>query len=305
MAAVLGLTMFVGAQAPKRVLIEAIIISSEKYEKVLLLGVTKTNIYYVKNAREMNTLSRKRSEIDSVYIMEPAEYSEAMALLEDRKYGEAYIKFGEVAERYKKFQPFKDNHHTLAEFYQLECLRKQFKIAELVAAVADYRSENLVRTDLLQQIEVYKFWKAYNSKSWAHLDHLAKEWEKKRVPISHRAQISFCHAAALDALGRKNEALNMYGKAMTADYSKSEEILRKAAYGALGIYKGMPDVATAMKLWKSENENKYSSGYQYLIEANALARLYVKAGMGSGVDLPKEYAEFLKFTPDGALGVEQ
>jgi len=92
---------------------------------------------------------------------------------------------------------------------------------------------------------------------------------------------------------------------MTADYSKSEEIVRESAHAALRVYQSIPELSTAMKLWKSEDEDIYSSGYRLLAEANALARLYKKAGMGAGVALPAKYAEFLKFTAENAPGLEK
>ena len=275
------------------------------YEKVLLLGATDKRIFYVPNIKAVDVSNKRRGSVASVYITEPKEYTEAMSLFEDRKYSEAHTKFGEVMERYKKFQPIKDNHYTLAGFYQLECLRKQLKAAELVKAVAAYDTQNLIRTDLLKQLEVYKFWEVLNSKDWARLDRLAGEWKSKRVPISQRAQIAYCHATALEALDRKTDALNMYAQAMTADYSKSEEIVRESVHAALRVYQSMPEVKAAMKLWKSPDEDIYSSGYRLLAEANALARLYNKAGMGAGVALPAKYVEFLKFTADDAPGLKK
>jgi tetratricopeptide (TPR) repeat protein len=272
---------------------------------VFLMGASKTNIFYVNNMRSVDVKSKRRDSVASVYITEPKEYTEAMSLFEDRKYSEAHTKFGEVMERYKKFQPIKDNHFTLSGFYQLECLRKQLKTDELVKAVADYRTENLIRPDLLKQVEVYKFWEALNSKAWDRLDRLAGEWKNKRVPISQRAQIAYCQATALEALGRKTDALNMYAHAMTADFSKSEEIVRESAHGALRVYQSMPEVKTAMKLWKTEDEDIYSPGHRLLAEANALTRLYSKAGMGAGVALPAKYNEFLKFTADDAPGLKK
>jgi len=305
-AAIIGLTIYVSAQQPGRFAIEGFLITSDgKYEKVFLTGASKTSISYVKNIKAIDEKSRRRSAVASVYITEPKEYTEAMSLFEDRKYSQAYTKFGEVTERYKRFQPIKDNHSTLAGFYQLECLRKQLKTEELVKAVAGYSTESLIRTDLLKQVEVYKFWEHLNSKAWAQIDGLAGEWENKRVPVSQRAQISYCHATALEALDRKTDALNMYAQAMTADYSKSEEIVRESAHAALRVYLSFPEVKTAMKLWKTDDEDIYSSGYRLLAEANALARLYNKAGMGAGVALPAEYVEFLKFTADKDPGLKK
>lgn len=272
----------------------------EEFEKVYLLGGTKTHYYYLKGLKDIDTISKKRSSVSSVFMSDPPEYLEAIALYEDRKYSEAYTKFGEVMEKYNKFQPIPDNHYTRSEFYQLECLRKQLKTAELVKAVADFRTENLIRKDLLQQVEVYKFWEAVNTKSWGRLDRLAGEWKTKRIPISQRAQVAYCHALALEGLERHTDALNAYATAMTADYSKSEEIARAASQNALRVYKSIPEVKTAMTLWGTEDEDQFSQGYRLLVEANALARLYNKAGLGAGVSLPSAYAEFLKFTPKNA-----
>ena len=306
MASIIGLAMNLSAQQPDRITIEAVLITpAGEYEKVFLMGASKASIFYVTNLRAVDVKSKRRGSVASVFITEPKEYREAMSLFEDRKYSEAYTKFGEVMERYKKFQPLKCNHYTLSGFYQLECLRKQLKTNELVKAVADYRTENLIRTDLLKQVEVYKFWEALNSKEWARLDRLAEEWKNKRVPISQRAQIAYCHATALEALDRKTDALNMYGQAMTADYSKSEEIVRESVHSALRVYLSIPELKTAMTLWKTADEDINSAGYRFLVEANALARLYNKAGMGAGVALPAKYAEFLKYTPENAVGLKK
>ena len=301
MAAIIGLSMYVSAQQQERIAIEGILIMpDDKYEKVFLLGASKTAISYVNNIKAVDTKTVNRKDVSSVYIMEPRDYTAAISLFEDRKYSEAFTKFGAVKERYKELQPLKGNHHTLAGFYQLECLRKQMKTAELVKAVAGFSTENLLRPDLLKQMEVYKFWEALNSKDWTTLDRLAGEWKNKRVPVSQRAQISYCHAVALESLDRKKEALNMYAQAMTADYSKSEEILRESAHAALRVYLSLPEVNAAIKLWKTKDEDIYSPGYRLLTEANALARLYEKIGMGAGVALPPKYATFLKYTPEKA-----
>lgn len=303
---ILGLSTFALAQKKERIGAEGILMmGDDEIEKVLLLKVTKTNIYYVKNIDDIDVSAKRVSAVESVYIMEPADYTEAMSLFEDRKYGEAYTKFGEVKERYKKLEPLPDNPHTLAGFYQLESLRKQFKTSDLITAVADFSSENILRPDLLQQIEIYKFWEAVNTKSWVRLDRLAGEWEKKRVPISQRAQIAFCHAQALEALKRPADALNKYAEALTADFTKSEEIVRKSAHNSLRIYNAMPEVQVAIKQWGTDDQNVNSQGYRMLVEANALARLYNKAGMGSGVDLPKAYANILKSTPENAPGLKK
>lgn len=304
LSATLGMSILASAQKERVLVPSVLILEDNEFENVLLEGATKTNVFYVTNKRAVKTQAMRRSKIQSVYIMQPADYSEAMALYENRKYSEALAKFGELKTRYKKFQPLADNHHTLSGFYEMECMRKMEDLEGLAKLESDYRNENLMRPNHLQQIEVYMFWDAVRTKSWARLDRLASDWTEKRVPISHRAQIAYCHAQALEGLKRYSEALNAYATAMTADYSKSEVIVRNSAKNSLRIYMADPELKTAMNLWKTEDEDEFSTGYGLLKEANALARLYVKAGLGAGEGLPADYAVLLKYTPQEILDAE-
>lgn len=302
LVSVFALSGVLSAQAPattaERVLIESVLIyEDDEYEKVYLLGGTETNVYYVPVPNAIKVEAKRRSELLGLYITEPKDYSEALALFENRKYTEALDKFRAVKKRYAKFTPLPGNHSALAGFYEMECLRNLEDLEGLAAAVADYRSENLQREDQLQQIEIYIFWDAVRQKQWDRLDRLAKEWTKRSVPNSLRAQIAYCHALSLEALKRPTEALNAYAIAMTADYTKSEVIVRNSVLNSLRVYASIPEVQTAMKLWGSSDEDPNSSGYNLLVEANSLARLYIKAGFGAGAELPTLQKAFLKFTP--------
>lgn len=296
----ISMALVLGLQAQnERIVIPGVLIQpNSEFANVYLMGADKTNVYYVENIRQVNIQSARRASYASIYIMEPPEFQEAMALFEGRKYQQALTKFGEVKERYKKFEPLPNNHYTLSGFYELECYRKLMDLDGLAKALKDYHWENLKNADMLEQIEIYKFWEAAQTKAWARLDLLAKEWKKKRVPISHRAQIAYCHGLALEGLKKEQEALIAYATAMTADFGKSEVIVRQAALNSLRIFAAKPEVKTAMELWGTDDEEKASDGYLWLLEANGLARLYESAGLGAGVKLPAEYSKFLKFTPE-------
>jgi len=299
----LALVMTVTAQKKKeRVPVQAVMIMADgSFENIFLLRADKTNIFYVQNVRAINTITKKRSSFASMYLKEPREYSDAISLYEGRKYTEALAKFGAFKKRYAGFKLLPGNHYTLAEFYEMECMRKLMKLDALAAAVRDYNFKGLLlRSEHLKQVEVYAFWEAVRTKAWPRLNSLAKTWGNTKVSASQRAQIAYTHGLALEGLKKQSEALDAYATAMTADFSKSEIIVRNSALNSLRIFEAMPEVKAAIERWGTENEDKSADGYTWLLEANAIARLYNKAGLGSGIDLPKKYAEFLKYTPKGA-----
>jgi hypothetical protein len=77
--------------------------------------------------------------------------------------------------------------------------------------------------------------------------------------------------------------------------------MREAALNSLRIFEADEDIKVAISLWGSPEEKKGSAGYRKLKEANALARLFDKAGLGSGVELPAKYKNFQKFTSEEML----
>ncbi|SHI73932.1 hypothetical protein SAMN02745181_0773 [Rubritalea squalenifaciens DSM 18772] len=297
LAAFMALVLGVQAQN-ERILIPGVIIKpNSEFTNVYLLGSDKANVYYVQNPRQVNIQAERLVGVANVYIMEPPEFREAMALFEGRKYQQALTKFGEVKQKYDKFKLMPNNHFTLSGYYELECHRKLMDLDALAKSLKDFIWDPIKRADYLQQIEVYKFWDAARSKNWRRLDLMAKEWKKKRVPISIRAQIAYTHGMALEGMKQEQDALTAYATAMTADFGKSEVIVRQAALNSLRMFAARDEVKTAMQLWGTDDEDKTTDGYLALLEANGLARLYESAGLGAGVKLPAEYAKFLKFTP--------
>jgi hypothetical protein len=88
---------------------------------------------------------------------------------------------------------------------------------------------------------------------------------------------------------------------MTSDFTRSESIVRESALNSLRIFEEDQEVKIAIGLWGTPEEKKSSAGYRKLAEANALARLYDKAGLGSGVELPSKYKKFQEFTSEEML----
>jgi hypothetical protein len=62
----------------------------------------------------------------------------------------------------------------------------------------------------------------------------------------------------------------------------------------LSIYSKNPDVQAAMSAWGTDQEKKGSVGYNKLLEAGALARIYNNC-FSSSKELPSEYKKFMDF----------
>ena len=278
----------------------ALLIEKEgAFQQVWLIAATKSAIRYRETEIAADTKDARISNYDSIYIIEPTEYSEAVDLYQARKYEEAKAKFIEVKELFKPISPLQNNPAALAAFYEMECLRKLGDLDGLSAALQVFGKDSLTRETQLRQLELYVLWDAVRTKSWDRLELLAKERENTRLPGDQRAQVAYCHGLALEGLDRPKEALFAYNTAMTADAGASEVVARKAALRVLAIHLADSEVKTAIKVWGTPDENKNSEGYANLTEAAAVARLF-EMSLGAGAPLPAEYKEFLKYKPEAA-----
>ena len=286
------------SKVPKDIVSGVLIADTGAYQRCLIYGVKKGEVYYKANFRDVNMEKKRVAQFSGIFLFDPPSYKEAMNLYKDRKYKEAIPKFKECQENYKKFKEMENNFSDLSVFYELECLRKLHDYAAIEKRLELFISDKLTRPSHKAQLETYKLWSAVNTKNWARLQAMTNELRKKKVPIGIRAQIAFCEGLAHEGLEENSKALNAYAMAMTADFTKSDSIVRQAALNSLRIYAADESVQTAMKVWKTERENTNSKGYVKLGEANALARIYDNAGLGAGVELPKNYKKFQEFTSD-------
>ena len=269
-------------------------------DDVLILEYRKGNIIYKMTKNDLNRKQLAVSELDSIFFYEPVIFAEAMHLYQGRKYAEAKPKFEACQKAFKLVDTAPNNYGALAGFYVLECSRRQFDLSALSDEQTKFRKDGLMRETHLQQLEVNAFWEAVRLKNWERLDRLAEAWRKRKVTGHQRAQIAYCHGLALEQLAKKDpkltsKALNAYSRALSADFTSSMEIVVKAASNALRMYEADPGLQLAMDLWGTEDENKATTGYQYLLEANALVKLYQKAGFESVKPLSEEYKAFLKY----------
>ena len=270
---------------------EALFIRADGTSKrAFIVTATKASLRYRESKDSAEVKDLKVSDLARVHLFEPPGYAAAIDLFQDRRYQEAKLAFSALKHSLAPISTLPDNPGTLAAFYELECFRKLGDLEGLSGALKNFNKDPLVRENHLRQIEMYVFWDAVRTKNWSRLEALAKDRAKQRLPGYQRAQVSYCHALALDALGRRSDALEAYNTAIIADVGASEELARHAALAILKIHAADPAVKEALKQPAGEAT---TPGHAALAEARAVARLF-ELSLGSGDPLPQEYKVFLE-----------
>ena len=259
-----------------------------------VLAATPTGIRYKTTEVSTDFVDAKISDFAVIFLKEPAEYSVAMDLFEARKYKVAQVKFAEVKEHFKPAATLKDNYHTLAAFYEMECMRKQSDFTGLATALKSFVKTPLTRAHQLRQLELYAMWEAVSTKAWDQVLAMSTARDGEVLPGYQRAQVSYCKGLALHGLKRGPEAIVAFNTAIIVDAGASEIITQDAALAALRIYLEDEQVKTAMETANTQDENRSSRGYLHLKEAAALAQLY-DTMLKVGKPLPEELKAFLAF----------
>jgi hypothetical protein len=280
---------------------EAILVyDANKFDKVWIGDATKTQIGFYRTERDVNSEAMSLSKVQSVYLIEPPEYTEAMELYQGRKYDEARPKFAQIREKYRKLEELPDNHSSLAALYEMECLRKLGDLDGLKKSMDTFLPvdrESLTRKHHSDQIELYTLWEAVRVKEWSRLELLAKEWLEKRIPGYQRAQVGYCLGLALEGLERPIEAINAYNIGMTADTGASERITVESSRNAMRLYMADESVLLAIKLYNTPDDDPQSAGRLRLEEGASLAALY-KLTLGGGAELPAAGQKLIEYLPD-------
>lgn len=266
------------------------------FQRVWLTNSTKSTVSYYETEVSTSAKESRISQLDTIHIFTPSDYAAALDLYQARSYVEAEKLFAKVKEQYRAVANIEDNPSTLAAFYQMECLRKLGDLKGLSEVLAGFDKSPLTREHQLRQIELYSVWEAVRKEDWQQIVSLYAERAKTRLPGDQRAQISYCHGLAMEALKREDEAIAAYHIAMTADAAASEDISRNAALRVLSMLSSRPEVRNALEVWETPEENTSSSGYRNLLEASSLARLYLMS-LGGGEPLPDTFKDLPKFRP--------
>lgn len=259
-----------------------------------ILAATKSGIRFKTAPTATNFTDGKIRDYDSIFLMEPPEYSAAMDLYEARKYKEARAAFAALKDKSTSVSTLRDNHHTLSAFYEMESMRKLGDLDALAIAFATFAKEPLTREYQIRQLDLYALWNAIHLKDWDRALLLASERDMENLPGDQRTQVAYSKGLALQNLDRGSEALLAYNTAITADAGASETVASKAALNALEIYNSDPEVQLAIKNWGTKDENKNSGGYARLLEAAALANFY-KSSLAPDKKLPAGFEALLKF----------
>jgi tetratricopeptide (TPR) repeat protein len=274
------------------------------FQRVWLESSTKSTVRFRDTEVSTATKEARVSQFETIYIYEPSDFAAAVDLFQSRSYAEARNLFVKVKDQYKPLASIENNPSTLAAFYELECLRKIGDLDGLSDALATFDQSALTRESQLRQVEIYQVWEALRAENWQQVESLVNERAKSNLPGDQRAQLSYCHGRALQALDREQEAIAAYHMAMTADAAASEDISRKAALRVITILGSKPEVQRATQVWGTPEENTSSTGYGQLLEASAIAKLFLMS-LGGGEPLPPEFRDLPNFRPkdDGTTGI--
>lgn len=259
-----------------------------------IIAATETEVRYKVRDNAADFTDAKIKDFTTIYLMLPDEYGAAMDFYEAGKYQEALEAFKKYKEVSKPIAKFANNYHTLAAFYELECLRHIGDYEGLATALQSFIKKPLVRDEQLRQLDLYVMWDALKAKDWPRLVLVASEMDEVDLPEFQRVQVAYCKGLGLQNTARHREALIQYGIVMSVDAGGSRQLAESAALSSLQIYHEDAEVQLAMKNWKTEDENKVSVGYARLQEARKLAKIYEKL-IKSDTALPADYAKFLKF----------
>jgi tetratricopeptide (TPR) repeat protein len=270
--------------------------SSTFLQRIWVVKATKTAIEYRETEIATTTKSINLSDLASLYLYEPSVYAEAMDLYQNREYKKAREIFTKIKETWKPVATLENNPSTLAAFYEMECLRKEGDLDGLMAAFGDFNKSSLTRENQLRQVELYLLWDAVRGAKWPTVLKLVEERAKTRLPGDQRAQVAYCQGLALEATEKPDEALVAFHTAMIADSAASEELSRQAALKVIAFLHAKPEVKRAIQIWGTPEENTNSPGYNQLIEAASIARLY-GISLGGGQPLPEEFAKLPEFRP--------
>lgn len=271
------------------------LIKETESEDVYIDAASAANLQYRTRLESVDPKRISRGSLVAIYFYEPPIFKDAIRLYKNRDYKGAQAKFAECREAFKKVDDVPGNFSTLAGFYELECMRQMEDLEGMEQLMDLFRPGSLEREEHKNQMEIFTLWDAVRTKSWRRIladtpDLLAQnKWTG-----TQRAQIYYCRGLAFEGTELPLKALNAFNGTMTADYTASAELTRKAAVNCLTILKNHDEVQLAMKLFGTEDEDKNASGYLLLQEGVALCELWDKA-LGGGKPLPKQFGEFLTY----------
>ena len=276
-----------------------LIYDARKVETVWISDANKTTVLYYVREQAVNSEKMPISKVQSIWLITPKSYAEAIELYQGLDFEAAREKFAEVRETYKPLITLPDNHSSLAAFYEMECLRKLGKYEEITKKLDKFLPDDrksLTRPHQLRQIELYTMWEAVHLKEWPRLERIARERVAQKAPKHQRVQAAYALGLALDNQQRPLDALDAYHTAITANTGASKNLASKAALKALAIYQDDKLVQDAIEEGGETEDNQGTARVARLKEAAATAAIY-QVSFPQQDPLPAQFKTFLKYLP--------
>lgn len=296
-AAVVGIAPLHGQQRFQQ---EALLLEGpSEISRVWIGDSSDTEFLFYETEQGVDSKTMRISKPDSIFLMEPDAYTEAVEAFQGEDYEAALEQFGKIRDQYLKLRELPGNHSSSAAYHRLESLRNLGRLDDLMKELESFAPsdrETLRRPHQLVQLELYALWDAIREKSWARVQTIAEDWMGRDLPGYQRAQVAYGLGLALESQNKPLEAIDAYNSAMVADTGTSERLTSESALNALRLYLENDEVKLAMKLHDTADEDPNSFGAQLLGEAGALATLY-ELTLGGGKSLPEELKVLLKHAP--------
>ncbi len=275
-------------------------IAGQNVQRAWVSAVTGDRLTYYTTAAAVESRQAKLSDVELLWLMEPKEYTAAMALYQARDYTAALKAFNQVRATYRPLATLANNHSALAAYYALECLRKTDQFSALAKALKDFKAnerDSLTRPFQRTQLQLDELWVMLDASDWPQIEQTATTLLGKPLPGFQRAQAAYCLGLALENQQREDEALDAYNVALTADTGASESVARRATIHALQIYLSRDGVAELRNNYPPAEGEKNVAGLADLQAAGALAVVY-DLGAGGADPLPGELADLAQYAPE-------
>jgi len=284
-----------------------LILSANEVYRIWIDDANDEVFRYYETERGVDSKQMSLERPQSIWLIEPPEFTAAFNLYQSRQYNEARKAFAEVREEYLKLREIPDNHSARAAFYEMECLRQLGRWDDLIEAEGKFTPDDrksLTRDHEIKQLDHYVLYDALRKQQWSRLEGLAEDRLEQDLPGYQLAQAAYALGLALEAQDRPLEALDPLNVAIVADSGRSEVIARNAALKSLRILAADEGVKQAIEEHGTDAEEPRSERARLLAEAGAMARLY-QLTLGGGRELPIEVRDLLKYAPELEEPVEE
>ena len=262
----------------------------------LLVRADKAKVFYIDNVNDTTESAISRDNIESIFFYRPSSFHKGLESYKLGKFNEAKAAFQTCKKEYQGLKILLGNYSVLASFYEMECARRSGDLESLDKLLDSFRPEALINENFINQLSIYPFWNAVKSRSWDKMLLLAKQWDKKKLPAYQRAQVSYCHALALQAKGEEEESLLKFNEVLALSNLKEVDLVENACEKIIDTILAKPGTMDVKKKLRTDKAKKNSTAYYQLLEAASVARLWNNL-TNQTRKLPSKYKDLLEITP--------